>query len=82
LEEGTGSIGERPETETCNQIGEYMSYNKTTESMLSFILPTIIKDELEEYCSVSDRTQSQVLRESVYEYLRYVREGGVVKQVG
>ena len=59
-----------------------MSYNKTTESMLSFILPTIIKQELEEYCSVSDRTQSQVLRECIYEYLRYVREGGVVKQVG
>jgi len=51
-----------------------MSYNKTTESMLSFILPTVIKQELEEYCSVTDRTQSQVLRESVYEYLRYVRE--------
>ena len=59
-----------------------MSYNKNTESMLSFILPTVIKQELEEYCSVSDRTQSQVLRECVYEYLRYVREDGVVKQVG
>jgi hypothetical protein len=59
-----------------------MSYNKNTESMLSFILPTIIKQELEEYCSVSDRTQSQVLRESVYEYLRYVRESYMGKQVG
>ena len=36
--------------------------------MLSFILPTVIKQELEEYCSVSDRTQSQVLGESVYEF--------------
>jgi hypothetical protein len=59
-----------------------MSYNKTTESMLSFILPTVIKQELEEYCSISDRTQSQVLRECVYEYLRYVREGSLDKQVG
>ena len=82
MEEDTGSIGERPKTETGNQIGENMPYNKTTESMLSFILPTIIKQELEEYCSVSDRTQSQVLRECVYEYLRYVREGSFDKQVG
>jgi hypothetical protein len=59
-----------------------MSYNKTTESMLSFILPTVIKQELEEYCSISDRTQSQVLRECVYEYLRYVGEGSLDKQVG
>ena len=59
-----------------------MSYNKNTESMLSFILPTVIKQELEEYCSVTDRTQSQVLRESVYEYLRYVRESYMGKQVG
>jgi hypothetical protein len=50
--------------------------------LLRFILPSIIKDELEEYCSVSDRTQSQVLRESVNEYLRYVREGFFDKQVG
>ena len=50
--------------------------------MLSFILPTVIKQELEEYCSVSDRTQSQVLRESVYEYLRYAREGSFDNQVG
>ena len=56
--------------------------NTNTESKLSFNLPTIIKDELEEYCSVSDRTQSQVLRESVYEYLRYVREGSMDIQVG
>ena len=59
-----------------------MSYNKTTESMLSFILPTVIKQELEEYCSISDRTQSQVLRECVYEYLRYVREGSLDNKVG
>ena len=82
MEEDTGSIRERPETETGNQIGEIMSYKTNTESKLSFNLPTIIKDELEEYCSVSDRTQSQVLRECVYEYLRYVKEGSFDKQVG
>ena len=59
-----------------------MSYKTNTESKLSFNLPTIIKDELEEYCSVSDRTQSQVLRKCVYEYLRYVKEGSFDKQVG
>ena len=59
-----------------------MSYKTNTESKLSFNLPTIIKDELEEYCSVSDRTQSQVLRESIYEYLRYVREDFLDNQVG
>jgi hypothetical protein len=50
--------------------------------MLSFILPSVIKQELEEYYSVSDRTQSQILRENVYEYLRYVREGSFNRQVG
>jgi hypothetical protein len=82
LEENTWSIRERPETETCNKIGVEISYKTNTENKLSFNLPTIIKDELEEYCSVSDRTQSQVLRECVYEYLRYVREGSLDKQVG
>ena len=51
-----------------------MSYNKNTESMLSFILPTVIKQELEEYCSVSDRTQSQVLREAISSYIRFVKQ--------
>ena len=58
-----------------------MSYKTKTESKLSFNLPTIIKDELETYCAESDRTQSQVLRESVYEYLRYIREGSMDIQV-
>ena len=51
-----------------------MSYDKNKESMLSFILPTILKQDLEEVCVLSDRTQSQVLRESVSSYIRYVRE--------
>jgi predicted DNA-binding protein len=51
-----------------------MSYDKNTESMLSFILPTLLKDELQEYCSVSDRNQSQVLREAVSEYIRFMKE--------
>ena len=58
-----------------------MSYNTNTERKVSFNLPTIIKDELETYCSESDRTQSQVLRESVYEYLRYLKEGSMDKVV-
>jgi hypothetical protein len=56
--------------------------NTNTERKVSFNLPSIIKDELEEYCSVSDRTQIQVLRKSIYEYLRYVREGSMDIQVG
>ena len=51
-----------------------MSYNKNTESMLSFILPTILKQDLEEVCVMYDRNQSQVLREAVSSYIRYVRE--------
>ena len=59
-----------------------MSYNTNTERKGSFNLPTLIKDELETYCAESDRTQSQVLRECVYEYLRYVKEGSMNIQVG
>ena len=51
-----------------------MSYDKNKESMLSFILPTILKQDLEEVCVLSDRTQSQVLRESVSSYVRYVKQ--------
>ena len=51
-----------------------MSYDKNKDSMVSFILSTILKDELEEVCDLTDRTQSQVLRESVSSYIRYVRE--------
>ena len=51
-----------------------MSYDKNKESMISFILPILIKDELEEVCVQLDRTQSQVLRESVSSYIRFVKE--------
>ena len=51
-----------------------MSYNKNTESMLSFILPTILKQDLEEVCVMYDRNQSQVLREAVSSYCRFVKE--------
>ena len=51
-----------------------MSYDKNKDSMVSFILPTLTKDELEEVCDLTDRTQSQVLREPVSSYIRYVRE--------
>ena len=51
-----------------------MSYNKNTESMLSFILPTILKQDLEEVCVMYDRNQSQVLREAVSSYIRFVKQ--------
>ena len=51
-----------------------MSYDKNKDSMVSFILPSITKDELEEVCVLTDRTQSQVLRESVSSYIRFVKE--------
>ena len=51
-----------------------MSYDKNTESMLSFILPTVLKQELEEVCVVYDRNQSQVLREAVSSYIRFMKE--------
>ena len=47
-----------------------MSYDKNTESMVSFILPSITKDELVEYCAISDRNQSQVLRELVKVHIK------------
>ena len=59
-----------------------MSYDKNTESMLSFILPTIQKQELEDICIKLDRNQSQVLREAVSSYCRFVREQYVATGVG
>ena len=57
-----------------------MSYNKNTESMLSFILPTILKQDLEEVCVMYDRNQSQVLREAVSSYIRFVKQQYMEKQ--
>ena len=51
-----------------------MSYNKNKESMLSFILPTILKQDLEEVCVLADRNQSQVLREAVSTYVRFAKQ--------
>ena len=51
-----------------------MSYNKNTESMVSFILPSILKQELEDVCIKHDRNQSQVLREAVSSYVRYIKQ--------
>ena len=51
-----------------------MSYDKNKESMLSFILPTILKQDLEEVCVLSDRNQSQVLREAVSTYVRFAKQ--------
>jgi len=51
-----------------------MSYDKSTESMLSFILPTVLKEDLEDVCIKLDRNQSQVLREAISSYIRFVKE--------
>ncbi len=51
-----------------------MSYDKNTESMLSFILPTILKQDLEEVCVMFDRNQSQVLRDAVSSYIRFAQQ--------
>ena len=59
-----------------------MSYNKNTESMLSFILPTILKQDLEEVCVMYDRNQSQVLREAVSSYIRFVKQQYMETQTG
>ena len=59
-----------------------MSYDKNKESMLSFILPTILKQDLEGVCVMYDRNQSQVLREAVSFYIRYVREQYLEQHTG
>ena len=53
-------------------------------SKVSFNIPTVIKEELEDYCIDNDRIQSQVLRESVFEFIRFSRtdKSNLVKQVG
>ena len=58
------------------KVGEKidMSYDKNKESMLSFILPTILKQDLEEFCVLADRNQSQVLREAVSTYVRFAKQ--------
>ena len=59
-----------------------MSYDKNKDSMVSFILSTILKDELEEVCVQLDKTQSQVLRESVSSYIRYIKEQYMTSYTG
>ncbi len=51
-----------------------MSYDKSKESMLSFILPTIHKEDLEDVCVKLDRNQSQVLRQAITTYVRFIKE--------
>ena len=67
--------------ETIWKIGDiFMSYDKNTESMLSFILPTILKQDLEEVCVMFDRNQSQVLRDAVSSYIRFAQQQYMEKQ--
>ena len=62
--------------------GEQMSYKKDKESMLSFILPIELKDELQEYCVFAKKSQSQVLREAINQYVLFARHQFMEKQVG
>ena len=57
-----------------------MSYDKNKESMLSFILPTILKQDLEEVCVLADRNQSQVVREAVSTHGRFAKQHYMEKQ--
>ena len=83
METSRGSVRERFE-KAFWKVGEKidMSYDKNKESMLSFILPTILKQDLEEVCVMYDRNQSQVLREAVSSYIRYVREQYLEQHTG
>ena len=75
METSRGSVRERFE-KAFWKVGEKidMSYDKNKESMLSFILPTILKQDLEEVCVLADRNQSQVLREAVSTYVRFAKQ--------
>ena len=66
------NIRERLEKSIREEIN--MSYDTNTESKLSFNLPTILKQELEEVCVRNERTQSQILREAVSSYVRYIKQ--------
>jgi hypothetical protein len=57
-----------------------MSYTKDDERKCSFNLPSIIKDEVEHYCSVNDRNQSQVFREAITKYIFSVKQQNVDRQ--
>ena len=60
--------------EATYQIGtENMTNNNKADSIISFHIPTILKEELQEYCVFADRTQSQVLREAVVQYIRFAK---------
>jgi hypothetical protein len=72
--------------DTPNQERKILMGYKVNEkvSKVSFNIPTVIKEELEDYCIDNDRIQSQVLRESVFEFIRFSRrdKSNLVKQVG
>ena len=46
---------------------------KKSDSILSFVVPDEQRDHLKEYCEFADKTQSQVLREALKEYLRFAK---------
>ena len=47
-------------------------YDKNTETMVSVKIPLVWKDTVMDYCNRKDKTQSQVYREAIKEYVRYM----------
>ena len=81
MEKDRKTIIKRTEIITCIK-GEKttMSYTKDNVKKCSFDLPSIIKDQVEEYCSINDRNQSQVFREAITKYIFSVKHQNMDRQ--
>lgn len=73
MEKNRNLFTKRNEKATWQIEGENMTNNNKADSIISFHIPTILKEELQEYCVFADRTQSQVLREAVVQYVRFAK---------
>ena len=47
-------------------------YDKNTETMVSVKIPLAWKDTVVDYCNRKDKSQSEVYREGIYQYVRYM----------
>ena len=47
--------------------------NRKPDPILSFVVPEHQREQLKDYCEFADKTQSQVLREALKEYLRFAK---------
>ena len=47
-------------------------YDKNTETMVSVKIPLVWKNTVMDYCNRKDKSQSQVYREAIKEYVRYM----------